>query len=115
MSIVRPRPVWKVTQTHPELVSPLDEAFRQVMDPELGLNIMEIGLIRDVSIDNENNSCHVIMIMTTPFCPYAPALLESARSKAEGVSEKETTIEMGMEPWDPTYMEDGVGADWGLF
>ncbi len=115
MSIVRSGPEWKVALTHPELVKPLDDAFREVMDPELGLNIMELGLLRDVSIDDENNSSHVVMIMTTPFCPYAPALLESARSKAEGVSEKETTIEMGMEPWDPTYMEDGVGGDWGMF
>jgi metal-sulfur cluster biosynthetic enzyme len=55
------------------------------------------------------------MIMTTPFCPYAPALLESARSKAESVVNIPTTIEMGMEMWDPTYMEEGTGADWGLF
>lgn len=115
MSPVRPRPKWKVEETHPEMVKPLDEAFRQVMDPEIGLNIMELGLIRDVIIDDEENSAHTVMIMTTPFCPYAPALLESARSKAEEAVEKPTTIEMGMEHWDPSYMEEGVGADWGLF
>ena len=115
MSPVRPRPQWQVEASHPEMFKLLDEAFRQVMDPELGLNILELGLIRDVSIDGEEDNAHVVMIMTTPFCPYAPALLESARSKAEGVIEKPTTIEMGMEYWDPTYMEEGVGADWGLF
>ncbi|MCJ7700646.1 MAG: iron-sulfur cluster assembly protein, partial [Anaerolineales bacterium] len=92
---------------------PVDEAFRQVIDPEIGLNIMELGLIRDVQVEEE--TAHVVMIMTTPFCPYAPALLESARSKVESVVNLPTTIEMGMEMWDPTYMEDGVGADWGLF
>ncbi len=115
MSAIRPRPQWKVETTHPELTKPLDEAFRQVLDPEVGLNIMELGLVRDVSINEEENSAHVVMIMTTPFCPYAPALLESARSKAEGEIERPTTIEMGMEYWDPSYMEEGVGADWGLF
>jgi metal-sulfur cluster biosynthetic enzyme len=113
MSITRPRPVWKITNTNPDLVHPVDEAFRQVIDPEIGLNIMELGLIRDVQTEEE--SAHVVMIMTTPFCPYAPALLESARGKAEGVIGKPTTIEMGMELWDPSYMEEGVGADWGLF
>ncbi|MBC8507839.1 MAG: DUF59 domain-containing protein [Anaerolineales bacterium] len=115
MSPIRPRPTWQIEASHPDVVKPVDEALRQVMDPEIGLNVMEIGLMRDVSIDDEDESAHVVMIMTTPFCPYAPALLESARSKVEEVIEKPTTIEMGMEYWDPSYMEEGVGADWGLF
>jgi metal-sulfur cluster biosynthetic enzyme len=115
MSPNRPRPKWQVEDTHPELFEPLDKAFREVLDPEVGLNILELGLIRNVSIDDEKNTAHVSMIMTTPFCPYAPALLESARAKAESVVERPTTIEMGMEYWDPSYMEEGVGADWGLF
>ncbi len=114
MSAIRPRPKWHIEETHPGLFPPVDEAFRQVIDPEIGLNIMELGLIRDVII-NEEDKAHVMMIMTTPFCPYAPALLESARTKAAEALERETTIEMGMEYWDPSYMEDGVGADWGLF
>ena len=113
MSPIRPRPIWQVEQSNPDMIPQLDEAFRQVMDPEIGLNIMELGLIRDVQVQEE--TAHVVMIMTTPFCPYAPALLESARSKAEAVIKLPTTIEMGMEVWDPTYMEDGAGADWGLF
>jgi metal-sulfur cluster biosynthetic enzyme len=113
MTTVRPRPTWQIESTHPELHEPVDEAFREVIDPEIGLNIMELGLIRDVQVEEE--TAHVVMIMTTPFCPYAPALLESARAKAEGVVNRPTTIEMGMEYWDPTFMEEGVGADWGLF
>ena len=113
MSNIRPKPTWQCEQDMPELAKKLDEAFRQVMDPELGLNIMELGLIRDVQVKEDN--AHVVMIMTTPFCPYAPALLESARSKAETVTNSPTTIEMGMEIWDPTFMEEGTGADWGLF
>jgi len=115
MSLLRPRPTWQIEESHPELFTRLDETFRQVMDPEIGLNIMELGLVRNVSIDAEMDSAHVVMIMTTPFCPYAHALLESARARAEKVLEKPTTIEMGMEYWDPSYMEEGVGADWGLF
>ena len=55
------------------------------------------------------------MIMTTPFCPYAPALLEMARKKGEEAVQRSTTIEVGMEMWDPSMMEEGTGADWGLF
>jgi metal-sulfur cluster biosynthetic enzyme len=113
MSQVRPKPEWQIESAKPDLVKPLDEAFREVIDPEIGLNIQELGLIRDVQINDD--SAHVVMIMTTPFCPYAPALLESARAKAESVIDLPTTIEMGMEMWDPTFMEEGVGSDWGLF
>ena len=113
MTIARPRPIWQIENTHPDLVKPVDAAFREVIDPEIGLNVMELGLMRDVQVQEE--TAHVVMIMTTPFCPYAPALLESARAKAESVLKRPTTIEMGMEYWDPTFMEEGVGADWGLF
>ena len=113
MSPTRPRPNWQIKEEKPNLVPLLDDAFRQVMDPELGLNIMELGLVRDVQL--KEDSAHVVMIMTTPFCPYAPAILESARAKAESALNIPTTIEMGMQMWDPSFMEEGVGADWGLF
>jgi metal-sulfur cluster biosynthetic enzyme len=113
MSSLRPGPNWNVNKTHPELTESLDQAFREVLDPEVGLNIMELGLVRDVIVNDQQG--HVRMMMTTPFCPYAPALLESTRSKAEGVLNRSTTIEFLMDPWDPSFMEEGVGADWGLF
>jgi metal-sulfur cluster biosynthetic enzyme len=55
------------------------------------------------------------MIMTTPFCPYAPQLLEQSRRTAQEYFGVPTTIEMGLEMWDPSMMEEGVADDWGLF
>lgn len=89
------------------------QALREVVDPELGLNIVELGLIRDVQIREEG--AHIVMILTTPFCPYAPMMLEQARSTAETALDMPTTIEIGMEPWDPSMAEEGIGADWGLY
>jgi metal-sulfur cluster biosynthetic enzyme len=105
--------VWEIESTDPDKVEPLETAFREVVDPEIGLNIIELGLVRNVALDGEN--AKVTMVMTTPFCPYAPALLEMTRAKAEESLGIPTTIEMGMELWDITYMEEGAGADWGLF
>ncbi|MGD2157513.1 MAG: iron-sulfur cluster assembly protein [Anaerolineales bacterium] len=105
--------LWQAESTHPKLAERLKEDLREVVDPELGLNIIELGLVRDVII--EEQKAHVNMIMTTPFCPYAPALLEMTRSKAKTSLDRETTIEMGVEMWDPSYMEEGAGAEWGLF
>jgi len=105
--------IWQADVTHPQLSANAKEALRDVVDPELGLNIIELGLIRDVSINDEG--AHVNMILTTPFCPYGPALLEMARKKVEESLEQPTTIEIGMQMWETTMMEEGVGADWGLF
>ena len=105
--------IWQADVTHPAQAADAKEALREVIDPEIGLNIIELGLIRDVNINDEG--VQVNMILTTPFCPYGPALLEMARNKVEEALEQTTTIEIGMQMWDPTMMEEGVGADWGLF
>ena len=105
--------VWQVESTDPETAKAVEEALRQVYDPEIGLNIVELGLIRDLEVDKEK--ANLTMIMTTPFCPYGPALLEMARQKTETTLKRPTTIELGLEMWDPTMMEEGAGGDWGLF
>lgn len=63
------RPIWQIDSTHPELVEPLTDALREIVDPEIGLNIIQLGLIRDVRI--EDDSALVKMILTTPFCRVA--------------------------------------------
>ena len=106
---------WTLESTHPELALKTEEALREVIDPEIGLNVIELGLIREVEFDEAEQTAHVNMIMTTPFCPYAPALLDAARTKVSESLGVEATIEMGMELWDMSYMEEGTGAEWGLF
>ena len=73
--------IWEIESTNPDLVEPVEKALRQVVDPEIGLNVVELGLVRNVKLENEDKA-QVTMIMTTPFCPYAPALLEMTRTKA---------------------------------
>lgn len=99
--------------TNPDAVESFREAMRQVVDPEIGLNIIELGLVRDVEVSPEQ--VKVNMILTTPFCPYGPAMLEVTRQKAEAFFKIPTTIEMGMEMWDFSMMEEGAGADWGIY
>lgn len=99
--------------TEAEKTEGLLEALRSVVDPEIGMNVIELGLIRATDIDEDR--AHITMIMTTPFCPYAPQLLEQTRRTAQDFLGVPTTIEMGMEMWDPSMMEEGAAADWGLF
>jgi metal-sulfur cluster biosynthetic enzyme len=105
--------VWQAETNHPDLAEKAKEALKEVVDPEIGLNIVELGLIRDLII--EEDKAHIRMILTTPFCPYGPALIETARQKTENKLNRPTTIELGAEMWDPTMMEEGAGADWGFF
>ena len=91
----------------------LREALRAVIDPEIGMNIVELGLIRDIEVHEDR--VHVTMIMTTPFCPYAPQLLEQTRRTAQNFLDLPATIETGLEMWDPSMMEEGAADEWGLF
>jgi len=104
---------WELDSTAPEKAEILRSTLREVLDPELGLSVIELGLIRDVSIRQDN--LHVQMILTTPYCPYGPALLEATRSRAEKTLMLPAKIEMGKEYWAPSMMEDEAMANWGLF
>jgi len=86
-------PIWGVENTHPDLVAALEEGLSEIVDPELGLT----------------------MILTTPYCPYGPSIMESTRKKAESILNMPTKINYGRETWDPTMMEEGLADDWGLF
>jgi metal-sulfur cluster biosynthetic enzyme len=106
-------PEWDIEQTHPDFVDKLEEYLSKVIDPELGLNIIQLGLVRNIEMKEDH--AVLTMILTTPFCPYGPSIMESARKKAEEVLGITTKINYGRETWDPTMMEEGLGDDWGLF
>jgi metal-sulfur cluster biosynthetic enzyme len=106
-------PEWDIENTHPELVDALEEALSKVIDPELGLNIIQLGLVRNIVMKNDH--AVVTMILTTPYCPYGPSIMESARKKAEDALGITTKINYGSEAWDPTMMEEGLSDDWGLY
>jgi metal-sulfur cluster biosynthetic enzyme len=104
---------WTIHQTNPDMVQLAREKLAEVVDPEIGMNIIQLGLIRDISI--ENDIARLKMILTTPFCPYGPAMIEMTKAKAiEGLN-MPVTIEMGMEMWDFSMMEDPSALDWGMY
>ena len=55
------------------------------------------------------------MILTTPFCPYGPQIIEQVRMVGMQVMTGGIEVEIGTELWDPSMMEEGAGGDWGLF
>jgi len=107
------RVVWQAESQDQAKADAVREALREVVDPEIGLNIIELGLIRD--LDLQPDKAEVRMILTTPFCPYGPAIIEETRKKVAGVLDLPAVVEMNPELWEPSMMEEGAGADWGLF
>ena len=87
------------------------KALRGVKDPELGLNIVDIGLVYDISVSDAND-VHVKMTLTSPGCPSGPEILEDARlvvQQLEGVNSVE--VELVWEPyWTPERMDPRVRA-----
>ena len=104
---------WPLHQTYPERVQEVRARLSEVIDPEIGMNIIQLGLIRDVEIDNGIG--HVKMILTTPFCPYGPAMIEMTKAKAVEGMNMPVNIEMGMDMWDFSMMEDPSALDWGMY
>ncbi len=104
---------WDAEKEHPEMCEKIKEALRNVRDPEIGMDVIQLGLIRNVTL--KDNKLDLVMILTTPYCPYAPMLMESARKNAEEATSIPTEITYGTEVWNRTMMEEGSGFDWGLF
>jgi metal-sulfur cluster biosynthetic enzyme len=104
---------WTIHDTNPEIVETMREKLGEVVDPEIGMSIIQLGLVRDVSI--EGDIVHLKMVLTTPFCPYGPALIEMTRQKAAEAVVKPVTIEMLPDVWDFAMMEDPSALDWGMY
>ncbi len=81
------------------------EALRGVLDPELHLDVVTLGLIR--SVDLKPTPVEVKMLLTTPFCPYGPWLVQQVKETAEKASgDREAKVEIVPEQWNPEMMED---------
>jgi|694.fasta_scaffold132866_5 FeS assembly SUF system protein len=91
-------------------------AIRTVFDPEIPVDIYELGLIYEVRVV-EGSNVHVVMTLTTPNCPSAqslPAEVERVVAAVDGVTN--VTVEITFDPpWDKTMMSESALFSIGLF
>jgi metal-sulfur cluster biosynthetic enzyme len=90
------------------------KALRTVKDPELNLDVVVLGLVYDLDIQDDH--VHMRMSLTSPMCPIADVLVDQAREVLEGVegvasAEVELTFDP---PWTPERMDPMVRATLGL-
>jgi metal-sulfur cluster biosynthetic enzyme len=75
------------------------DALRSVVDPEIGMNVVELALIRQIILAPD--SAEIKMILTTPFCPYAGSMVAQVKEQAESVLELPVKVTLLAERWDP--------------
>ncbi len=91
------------------------EGLREVHDPELGINIVDLGLVYDVSI--EGDTVRVTYTLTTMGCPIGPMIEEQIRrtiEPIEGIEQVEAEMVMSP-PWTPDKMSEEAKAALGMF
>ena len=99
-----------------QLTEQIVEVLKGIYDPEIPVNIYEIGLIYEVNVDDEAN-VHVLMTLTSPMCPVAESLppeVEEKVAAVEGVAS--ATVEVTWDPpWDPEMMSEAAKLELGFF
>jgi metal-sulfur cluster biosynthetic enzyme len=75
------------------------DALRAVVDPEIGMNVVELALIKQILLSPE--STEIKMILTTPFCPYAGSMIAQVKEQAESVVDHDVKVTLLAERWDP--------------
>jgi len=75
------------------------DALRTVVDPEIGMNVVELALIKQIVLSP--NQTEIKMILTTPFCPYAGAMIQQVKESTEEVVGHPVKVTLLAERWDP--------------
>jgi metal-sulfur cluster biosynthetic enzyme len=91
------------------------EALRTVKDPELNVNILDLGLVYTIQTDEDQ--VNVEMTLTSPACPAGPEILRNAVAaleKVEGVSKANVRLVMSP-PWTPDRMTDAARDELGVY
>ena len=91
------------------------EQIKQVIDPDVGLNIVDMGLIYGVDINDD--IVDITMTLTSPGCPAAPQLLNGSQTvvqQLDGVEEVNINV-VWTPPWDPEMMSEEAKDELGIF
>lgn len=79
-------------------------ALEAVMDPEINLSVIDLGLIREIHLLPDRT--FVRMMLTTPFCPYAPQIIADVKQATMAVVSLPCDVEIMPDAWSPDLMPD---------
>jgi len=91
------------------------DVMRSIYDPEIPVDIYELGLIYDVNV-SEDGDVHILMTLTSPNCPVAESLPEEVREKASSLDAvKEVEVEITFDPpWNKDMMSEEAKLELGM-
>lgn len=97
-----------------ETTERIREALREVQDPELGLNIVDLGLVYDIEL--EDSEAKITMTLTSPGCPAGDQILAGAKKQAESVEEIDLAeVNLVWKPfWTPDRIDPDIRASLGI-
>lgn len=88
------------------LESQIIEHLRDVYDPEISINVYDLGLIYEINIDEQQNHCNIVMTLTSAFCPAADDIISDVHQAVTGVM-KTCDVKVTFDPpFDPSMMSD---------
>ena len=98
-----------------QLEANIVQVLKNVYDPEIPVNIYDLGLVYDINI-GDDNKVEIVMTLTAPNCPVADSLLYEVKEKVtevEGVAE--TDVQLVFDPpWDQTMMSEEALLELGM-
>ena len=86
-------------------VADIEEALKDVVDPELGINVVDLGLIYGLRLE-EDNSLTIDMTLTSAACPLTDVIEDQTDTALEGLVERFVINWVWMPPWGPDRMSD---------
>jgi metal-sulfur cluster biosynthetic enzyme len=94
------------TALAPEKFDQVVESLKDVMDPELGVNVVDLGLIYDLAWDDEHDALIISMTLTSAGCPLTDVLEEQTGQALDGIVERFRINWVWMPPWGPERITD---------
>jgi metal-sulfur cluster biosynthetic enzyme len=90
----------------PQRFDEIEERLKDVVDPELGVNIVDLGLIYDLAWDDENDALLISMTLTSAGCPLTDVIEEETAQALDGTVEQFRINWVWMPPWGPEKITD---------
>jgi metal-sulfur cluster biosynthetic enzyme len=90
-----------ITALEPDTLEQIEEALKEVVDPEIGINVIDLGLVYELGWDDESDSLVIYMTLTTAECPLQDDLAAQTEWALRGVVDRHTISWVWLPAWTP--------------